>query len=223
MELLHGYVGYDEGGKLTEAVRRKNYCVVLFDEIEKANNDVLDIFLQILEDGVLTDSRGGKKVNFKNTIIIMTSNVGAHLLDRREKEIGFKNNLGKNEKITSDVRKDILKEVNKTFKNEFLNRIDEIIVFNKLSKQDIREIIEKYIFDLVKRFEKSSYYINISKDVTNYILENSNEEQNGARDIKRNIKNLIENKIVEKIINNNVKKESIINVYLDDKNNLIVD
>lgn len=223
MELLRGYVGYDEGGKLTEAVRRKNYCVVLFDEIEKANNDVLDIFLQILEDGVLTDSRGGKKVNFKNTIIIMTSNVGAHLLDRREKEIGFKNNLEKNEKITSDVRKDILKEVNKTFKNEFLNRIDEIIVFNKLSKQDIREIIEKYIFDLVKRFEKSSYYINISKDVTNYILENSNEEQNGARDIKRNIKNLIENKIVEKIINNNVKKESIINVYLDDKNNLIVD
>lgn len=223
MELLRGYVGYDEGGKLTEAVRRKNYCVVLFDEIEKANNDVLDIFLQILEDGVLTDSRGGKKVNFKNTIIIMTSNVGAHLLDRREKEIGFKNNLEKNEKITSDVRKDILKEVNKTFKNEFLNRIDEIIVFNKLSKQDIREIIEKYIFDLVKRFEKSSYYINISKDVTNYILENSNEEQNGARDIKRNIKNLIENEIVEKIINNNVKKESIINVYLDDKNNLIVD
>lgn len=223
MELLRGYVGYDEGGKLTEAVRRKNYCVVLFDEIEKANNDVLDIFLQILEDGVLTDSRGGKKVNFKNTIIIMTSNVGAHLLDRREKEIGFKNNLEKNEKITSDVRKDILKEVNKTFKNEFLNRIDEIIVFNKLSKQDIREIIEKYIFDLVKRFEKSSYYINISKDVTNYILENSNEEQNGARDIKRNIKNLIENKIVEEIINNNVKKESIINVYLDDKNNLIVD
>ena len=223
MEHLHGYVGYDEGGKLTEAVRRKNYCVVLFDEIEKANNDVLDIFLQILEDGVLTDSRGGKKVNFKNTIIIMTSNVGAHLLDRREKEIGFKNNLEKNEKITSDVRKDILKEVNKTFKNEFLNRIDEIIVFNKLSKQDIREIIEKYIFDLVKRFEKSSYYINISKDVTNYILENSNEEQNGARDIKRNIKNLIENEIVEKIINNNVKKESIINVYLDDKNNLIVD
>ena len=223
MELLRGYVGYDEGGKLTEAVRRKNYCVVLFDEIEKANNDVLDIFLQILEDGVLTDSRGGKKVNFKNTIIIMTSNVGAHLLDRREKEIGFKNNLEKNEKITSDVRKDILKEVNKTFKNEFLNRIDEIIVFNKLSKQDIREIIEKYIFDLVKRFEKSSYYINISKDVTNYILENSNEEQNGARDIKRNIKNLIENKIVEKIINNNVKKESIINIYLDDKNNLIVD
>lgn len=223
MELLRGYVGYYEGGKLTEAVRRKNYCVVLFDEIEKANNDVLDIFLQILEDGVLTDSRGGKKVNFKNTIIIMTSNVGAHLLDRREKEIGFKNNLEKNEKITSDVRKDILKEVNKTFKNEFLNRIDEIIVFNKLSKQDIREIIEKYIFDLVKRFEKSSYYINISKDVTNYILENSNEEQNGARDIKRNIKNLIENKIVEKIINNNVKKESIINVYLDDKNNLIVD
>ena len=223
MELLRGYVGYDEGGKLTEAVRRKNYCVVLFDEIEKANNNVLDIFLQILEDGVLTDSRGGKKVNFKNTIIIMTSNVGAHLLDRREKEIGFKNNLEKNEKITSDVRKDILKEVNKTFKNEFLNRIDEIIVFNKLSKQDIREIIEKYIFDLVKRFEKSSYYINISKDVTNYILENSNEEQNGARDIKRNIKNLIENEIVEKIINNNVKKESIINVYLDDKNNLIVD
>ena len=223
MELLRGYVGYDEGGKLTEAVRRKNYCVVLFDEIEKANNDVLDIFLQILEDGVLTDSRGGKKVNFKNTIIIMTSNAGAHLLDRREKEIGFKNNLEKNEKITSDVRKDILKEVNKTFKNEFLNRIDEIIVFNKLSKQDIREIIEKYIFDLVKRFEKSSYYINISKDVTNYILENSNEEQNGARDIKRNIKNLIENKIVEKIINNNVKKENIINVYLDDKNNLIVD
>ena len=89
--------------------------------------------------------------------------------------------------------------------------------------KSLKEIIEKYIFDLVKRFEKSSYYINISKDVTNYILENSNEEQNGARDIKRNIKNLIENKIVEKIINNNVKKESIINVYLDDKNNLIVD
>lgn len=151
----------------------------------------------------------------------MTSNIGADILNRKEKEIGFINH---NENfLNEDIKKDVLKEVNKSFKKEFLNRIDEIIIFNKLKKDDVKKIIEKYILDLIRRFKKSSYNININENIIDFILNKCQLNQNGARDIKRILKNLIENKIVEKIINNNLEKESNINIYVDKENNLIVE
>ena len=181
----------------------------------------------------------GKKVNFKNTIIIMTSNIGADILLKSGNEIGFRNKENKiynknNEKDMADnnenknnvndsIKIDVLKEVNKILKKEFLNRIDEIIVFNRLSKDFIKKIIEKYIFDLATRFEKASYKINICESVTEFVLNNCLENQNGARDIKRNIKNLIEDKITEEIITNNLEKGSCLNIYVDNENNLIID
>ena len=168
----------------------------------------------------------GKKVNFKNTIIIMTSNIGADILLKSGNEIGFRNKENKicnKNNVNDSIKIDVLKEVNKILKKEFLNRIDEIIVFNILSKDVIKKIIKKYIFDLATRFEKASYKINICESVTEFVLNNCLENQNGARDIKRNIKNLIEDKITEEIITNNLEKGSCLNIYVDNENNLIID
>lgn len=205
---------------MSEAVRRKNYSVILFDEIEKAYIDVLDILLQILEDGTLTDSKG-KKVNFKNTIIIMTSNIGANILNKKYNEIGFKNNISNNEKITDEIKRDVMKEIDKTFKKEFLNRIDEIIIFNKLSEEVIRKIIEKYCGDLETRFKKAGYKVSIDNSIIDFILEKCLGNENGARDIKRKIKELIEEKIAEYIIENNIEKNNIINILCENNKILI--
>ena len=194
-----GYVGYDDGGQLTEAVRRNPYSIVLFDEIEKAHKDVFNILLQILDDGRITDSQG-RTVDFKNTIIIMTSNLGSeYILDNMENA---------NELVMNELRQ--------TFKPEFINRIDEIIVFKSLDKNVIYQILDKIIKDIEKRLSDKQLKINLTDKVKNYIVENSYDSRYGARPIKRFVTKTVENLIANEIINNDVKYNSTITIDAND-------
>lgn len=187
-----GYVGYEEGGQLTEKVRRNPYSIVLFDEIEKAHPDVLNLLLQILDEGRLTDSNG-RTVDFKNTIIIMTSNVGSEYIIN-----------GEEDKVTS--------ELPKYFKPEFLNRLDEIIIFNKLSKTDLKEILDKIIEEIEKRLIDINVKINLTDNAKNYFIDNGYDEYYGARPLKRLVNNKLETLIAKKLINNEIKPNTIVNV-----------
>ena len=187
-----GYVGYEEGGQLTEKVRRNPYSIVLFDEIEKAHPDVLNLLLQILDEGRLTDSNG-RTVDFKNTIIIMTSNVGSEYII-----------IGEEDKVTS--------ELPKYFKPEFLNRLDEIIIFNKLSKTDLKEILDKIINEIEKRLIDLNITINLTNSAKNYFIDNGYDEYYGARPLKRLVNNKLETLIAKKLINNEIKPNTTINV-----------
>ena len=187
-----GYVGYEEGGQLTEKVRRNPYSIVLFDEIEKAHPDVLNLLLQILDEGRLTDSNG-RTVDFKNTIIIMTSNVGSEYIIN-----------GEEDKVTS--------ELPKYFKPEFLNRLDEIIIFNKLSKTDLKEILDKIIEEIEKRLIDINVKINLNDNAKNYFIDNGYDEYYGARPLKRLVNNKLETLIAKKLINNEIKPNTIVNV-----------
>ena len=187
-----GYVGYEEGGQLTEKVRRNPYSIVLFDEIEKAHPDVLNLLLQILDEGRLTDSNG-RTVDFKNTIIIMTSNVGSEYIIN-----------GEEDKVTS--------ELPKYFKPEFLNRLDEIIIFNKLSKNDLKEILDKIIEEIEKRLIDINVKINLTDNAKNYFIDNGYDEYYGARPLKRLVNNKLETLIAKKLINNEIKSNTIVNV-----------
>ena len=200
-----GYVGYDEAGQLTEKIRRNPYSVILFDEIEKAHQDVMNIMLQILDDGRLTDS-SGRTINFKNTIIIMTSNVGARLITDR-KTLGFTlNEEGKkNDKEYEDIKKDVLAELKREFKPEFINRIDEIIVFHKLKKEEMKQIVDIMLKEVKKRMEAQNIKIDIEDDVKDKIIEKGSNINYGARPLKRTIQNMLENRIAEYILNGKVK------------------
>lgn len=193
-----GYVGYEEGGQLTEKVRRNPYSIVLFDEIEKAHPDVLNLLLQILDEGRLTDSNG-RTVNFKNTIIIMTSNVGSeHIINNEEDKV-----------------KD---ELNKYFRPEFLNRLDEIIVFNKLSKDNLREILDEIISGIEKRLVDINVKIKLTDQAKDYFIDNGYDEFYGARPLKRLVSNKLETLIAKKLINNEIKTNSVINIdYINGK------
>ena len=187
-----GYVGYEEGGQLTEKVRRNPYSIVLFDEIEKAHPDVLNLLLQILDEGRLTDSNG-RTVDFKNTIIIMTSNVGSeYIIDNEE------------DKVTT--------ELNKYFRPEFLNRLDEIIVFNKLTKEDLKEILDKIISEIEHRLIDLNIKINLTETAKNYFIDNGYDEYYGARPLKRLVNNKLETLIAKKLINNDIKSNTTITV-----------
>ena len=193
-----GYVGYEEGGQLTEKVRRNPYSIVLFDEIEKAHPDVLNLLLQILDEGRLTDSNG-RTVDFKNTIIIMTSNVGSEYIINNEED-----------KVSS--------ELTKYFKPEFLNRLDEIITFNKLSKEDLKEILSKIIEEIEHRLIDINVKINLSDSAINYFIDNGYDEFYGARPLKRLVNNKLETIIARKLINNEIKSNTTINVdYVNDE------
>ena len=193
-----GYVGYEEGGQLTEKVRRNPYSIVLFDEIEKAHPDVLNLLLQILDEGRLTDSNG-RTVDFKNTIIIMTSNVGSEYIINNEED-----------KVSS--------ELTKYFKPEFLNRLDEIITFNKLSKEDLKEILSKIIDEIEHRLIDINVKINLSDSAINYFIDNGYDEFYGARPLKRLVNNKLETIIARKLINNEIKSNTTINVdYVNDE------
>ncbi|HIS91207.1 MAG TPA: AAA family ATPase [Candidatus Faecisoma merdavium] len=190
-----GYVGYDDGGQLTEAVRRNPYSIVLFDEIEKAHKDVFNILLQILDDGRITDSQG-RTVDFKNTIIIMTSNLGSEYI--------LENVENSHELVMNELRQ--------TFKPEFINRIDEIIVFKSLDKNVIYEILDKIIKDIEKRLSDKQLKIVLTDKAKNYIVENSYDSRYGARPIKRFVTKTVENLIANEIINNEVKFNSTITI-----------
>ena len=219
-----GYVGYDEGGQLTEKIRRNPYSVILFDEIEKAHPDVMNMLLQILDDGRLTDSNG-RTVNFKNTVIIMTSNIGARLITDK-KSLGFaagESTKEENNKEYENTKKDVLAELKKQFRPEFINRIDEIIVFHKLQKEEIKQIINIMLKQVEKRLEEQDIKIEISEKVKDKILENGIDTNYGARPLKRAIQNMLEDKIAEEILNGKIKKGKTANIILDEQNNIIVE
>lgn len=200
-----GYVGYDEGGQLTEKVRRKPYSVILFDEMEKAHPDVMNMLLQILEDGRLTDSQG-RTVNFKNTIIIMTSNVGAKLITDKNK-LGFANDKSaENEKQEyENIKKEVLAELKKQFRPEFINRIDDIIVFHKLNNEDINKIMEIMLKQVQKRLELQNYKVEIDDSAKELIAKKGVDNNYGARPLRRSIQNMLEDKIAEAILDGIIK------------------
>ena len=195
-----GYVGYDDGGQLTEAVRRNPYSIVLFDEIEKAHKDVLNILLQILDDGRITDNHG-KLVDFKNTIIIMTSNVGSELILE-----------GKINEVTEELKNYL--------KPEFLNRIDDIITFNFLTKNIVKGIVEKSIKEIENRL--SNIKINLTDNCINYIIDNSYDVNYGARPIKRYIQRNIETLLANNIIKDNIHPNSSITIDINNNSFIII-
>ena len=199
-----GYVGYDEGGQLTEAVRRNPYSIVLFDEIEKAHKDVFNILLQILDDGRITDSQG-RTVDFKNTIIIMTSNLGSEYILEN----------------TSNSNELVMNELKSTFKPEFINRIDEIIVFNSLSKEVVNDILDKIISDTENRLKDKNLHLVVTESARRYIIDSAYDEKYGARPIKRFVQRNVETLIANAIINDKVKFGSTITIDFQD-NKLIL-
>jgi ATP-dependent Clp protease ATP-binding subunit ClpC len=205
-----GYVGFEEGGQLTEKVRRKPYSVVLFDEIEKAHPDVFNMLLQILEDGRLTDSQG-RTVDFKNTIIIMTSNVGARLITEKQSSLGFNS---ENEKAEESEKKDIKElvtgELRKVFRPEFLNRVDDIIVFNKLNKDEIKQIAVKMLKTLENRLDKMNIKISFTDNAISEIADKGFDENYGARPLRRAIQNEIEDPLSEQMLEGKVKDGAVV-------------
>lgn len=193
-----GYVGYDEGGNLTETVRKKPYSVILFDEIEKAHPDVFNLMLQILDDGRLTDSRG-RFINFKNTIIIMTSNVGASLI-QSNKSLGFAVSGDEKQTKYEKLKDTVNEEMKKAFRPEFLNRIDDIIVFAHLEKDEVRQIVDIMLKDLLKRLGEQEININVSDEVKDYLAKDGYSENYGARPLRRLIQKKIEDPIAEEIL-----------------------
>lgn len=205
-----GYVGYDEGGQLTEKVRKKPYSVILLDEIEKAHPDVMNMLLQILEDGRLTDSKG-KTIDFKNTIIIMTSNVGARMITEKNK-LGFSKTENEEENVKKDyqdTKKKVMEELKKQFKPELLNRIDEIIVFHKLNNNDVNRIIDLMINQVKVKLEEQNINIEIGNDVKELIARKGTDIKYGARPLRRAIQSMLEDKIAEGILDGEVKKGKV--------------
>ena len=208
-----GYVGYEEGGQLTEKVRRKPYSVVLFDEIEKAHPDVFNMLLQILEDGRLTDSQG-RTVDFKNTVIIMTSNVGARLIVDKQQSLGFTHNSTEN----ANIKETVIAELKKVFRPEFLNRVDDIIVFSKLSKDEIKEIAKKMLSNLSKRLADIGVNISFTDKVVEKIADEGFDDTYGARPLRRAIVSNIEDKLSEKLLDNTFSEsDTVVCDYRDDE------
>ena len=206
-----GYVGYDEAGQLTEKVRRKSYSVILFDEIEKAHPDVMNMLLQVLDDGRLTDSQG-RTVNFKNTVIIMTSNVGAKLITDK-KTLGFTESKSgddkeSEEKEYKDIKKEVMAELKKEFKPEFLNRIDEIIVFHKLEDSQIRKIVDILIDNVGKLLKEQGIKLTVDEKAKDLVAKKGTDKTYGARPLKRAIQTMIEDKIAEAMLDGKIKKEA---------------
>ena len=197
-----GYVGFEEGGQLTEQVRRHPYSVVLFDEIEKAHPDVFNMLLQILDDGILTDSQG-RKVDFKNTVIIMTSNIGARLITEKKLSFGFGDFANGEE--NKNIKDTVLAELKNTFRPEFLNRVDDIIVFNKLTKEEIKQIAKNMLNNLSKRLEDLNITVSFDDEVVDKISEKGFDDIYGARPLRRTIQTDIEDALSEKILDRSIK------------------
>jgi ATP-dependent Clp protease ATP-binding subunit ClpC len=206
-----GYVGYEEGGQLSEKVRQRPYSVILLDEVEKAHPDIFNMMLQVLDDGFLTDSLG-RKVNFQNTIIIMTSNIGARQVKDFGRGLGFETAAQKAQ--SSDIEKGVIeKELKKTFSPEFLNRIDDIVIFNSLDQKDIRKIVDIELKDLITRIVKLGYHITITEKAKDFLSEKGFDSKYGARPLNRAIQKHVEDLIAEHVVNNSIKEgdEIIVN------------
>jgi ATP-dependent Clp protease ATP-binding subunit ClpB len=205
-----GYVGYDEGGQLTEAVRRKPYSVVLLDEIEKAHPDVWNIMLQVLDDGRLTDNKG-RVVNFKNTIIIMTSNIGSQIIQERFEKIDTKNR----EEVIEGTKAEVMALLRSTVRPEFLNRVDEIIMFEPLTMKDVRAIVQLQLDMLMNKLAEKDYQLIPSAELVNHISEQGYDPQFGARPIKRMIQKELMNELSRQIIAGTVETgvKQVIDVF----------
>ena len=200
-----GYVGYEEGGQLTEKVRRKPYSVILMDEIEKAHPDVFNILLQILEDGRLTDSKG-RTVDFKNTVIIMTSNVGAHTI-RKQKSLGFAGVSEDNKKDEYEKMKErIMDELKKTFRPEFLNRVDEVIVFHQLDEDHLLRIVDLMLKNLSERVKDLNIDLEVTGEAKRLIAKEGFDPMYGARPLRRAIQNIIEDRLSEELLGAGIKE-----------------
>ena len=207
-----GYVGYEEGGQLTEAVRRKPYSVVLFDEIEKAHPDVFNILLQVLDDGRITDSQG-RTVDFKNTIIILTSNLGSDYILEGIQESG---------EISEDAKQKVEMLLKQSFRPEFLNRLDEIVFYKPLKKNEISKILELLIVDLEKRLSDKNIKLNLTDKAKTYLIDNGYDEIYGARPLKRFVQKKLETLIAKKILTGDIKPNTTINIDCK-QNELIIE
>ena len=199
-----GYVGYNEGGQLTEAIRKKPYCVILLDEIEKAHSDIYDLLLQIFDEGHITDGLG-RKINFKNTLLIMTSNIGAKQISDFATPLGFstKDSQARTEEARAQIIKKALKN---TFRPEFLNRIEHSVIFKPLDKKSIGKIVKLELNHLNERLEEKKYSVKFTKSVIDFIIEEGYDEKFGARPINRAIQNNVEDFISEEILKGNVQE-----------------
>ncbi len=206
-----GYVGYDEGGQLTEAVRRKPYSVILLDEIEKAHPDVFNILLQVLDEGRLTDNKG-RVANFKNTIIIMTTNIGSNIIQENFEKI----NEGNYFEVLEQTKDEVLDLLKKSVRPEFINRIDEIIMFRPLSQKDIRKIVDIQVNLIEKRLEEAGVKIELSEAARDRLAKLGYDPQFGARPLKRVLQREILNELSKQILSGKVQKDALI--YIDVKN-----
>jgi ATP-dependent Clp protease ATP-binding subunit ClpC len=209
-----GYVGYDEGGQLTEKIRRKPYSVILLDEIEKAHPDVFNILLQILEDGRLTDGKG-RTVDFKNTVVIMTSNVGAHTI-KKGKTLGFSAGDNQQQDEYDKMKDNVMEELRRSFRPEFLNRIDEVIVFHQLDDKHLKDIIDILLVQLVKRLKDLEINIEFSEEAKDYLAKRGTNLEYGARPLRRTIQKEVEDKLSEELLKGNVSKGGTIKVKVSD-------
>ena len=209
-----GYVGFDEGGQLTEKVRRNPYSVILFDEIEKAHPEVFNILLQILEDGRLTDGKG-KTVNFKNTIIIMTSNAGANTL-KKQKTLGFATDDFEQDSEYEKMKENIMEELKRSFRPEFLNRIDDIIVFHEIKEEDLSKIVKLMLHSVTERLQTQEIYLNFNEDVTKHLAKKGFDPVYGARPLRRAITKAVEDKLSEEILKGNIQRGDSVNITLKD-------
>ena len=206
-----GYVGYDEGGQLTEAVRRKPYSVILLDEIEKAHPDVFNILLQVLDDGRLTDNKG-RIANFKNTIIIMTSNIGAHIIQENFKLMNEYNK----EEVIEQTKEEVFEQLKKTVRPEFLNRIDELIMFRPLSEREIRKIVTIQFRHIQERLEEAGIHLEATDEVLDYLGEQGYDPTFGARPLKRVLQRQILNELSKEILSGKIRKDAIVEAVLED-------
>ena len=205
-----GYVGYDEGGQLTEAVRRKPYSVVLFDEIEKAHPDVFNILLQVLDDGRLTDNKG-RTVNFKNTIIIMTSNLGSQYIQAQFAGITPENR----DHVIGDTKEKVMEMLKKTIRPEFLNRIDETIMFLPLTKEEIAQVVTLQMNAVKKMLEPQGFTLNVTPAAIGYLADEGFDPEFGARPVKRAIQRCVLNDLSKKILSDEVSREKPITIDAD--------
>ena len=198
-------MGYEEGGILTKKVRQKPYSIILFDEIEKAHSDIMNMLLQILEDGRLTDNTG-KTIDFKNTVIIMTSNIGAKMITD-SKKLGFTNTNEDTKKADyENIKKDIMQELKREFKPEFINRIDEIIVFHKLEDEDLEKIVGIMLDKLLERLKEQNILLEIDESVKKYIVKQNKDKNYGARPLRRAVQTIVEDNVTDAILAGTLKK-----------------
>ena len=211
-----GYIGYDEGGQLTEKIRRKPYSIVLFDEIEKAHPDVFNLMLQILDDGILTDSQG-RRVDFKNAVIIMTSNLGARELTERTRSLGFASEAASASADRAQMKERVMAHLKEAFRPEFINRIDEVIVFDKLTDGDIRKIADKMIGTVSKRIAELGVNVKFEESALDYLAREGTDPVYGARPLRRTITHLVEDSFATGMLEGKFSKGDSVSVTADEK------